>query len=129
VVADFVNRSKDPAFGSTLRRAVEIDLGQSPYFSILAQPMVAETLRMMGRPANDNLTGPVAREVCQRNSGQAVIDGEIASVGSHYLITLEALDCATGSPVSQAKAEAASREDVLKSLDRVTFQVRRQLGE
>ena len=58
VVADFVNRSKDPAFGPTLRRALEIDLGQSPYFSILAQPMIAETLRMMGRPANDNLTGP-----------------------------------------------------------------------
>jgi tetratricopeptide (TPR) repeat protein len=129
VVADFVNRGKDPAFDPTLRRAVEIELGQSPYLSILPQPKVAETLRMMGRPADERLSEPVAREVCQRNSGQAVIAGEIVSVGSHYLVTLDALDCATGSAISQAKAEAVSKEDVLKSLDRVTRQVRRQLGE
>jgi hypothetical protein len=129
VVADFVNRGKDPAFDPTLRRAVEIELGQSPYLSILPQPKVAETLRMMGRPADERLSEPVAREVCQRNSGQAVIAGEIVSVGSHYLVTLDALDCATGSAISRAKAEAASKEDVLKSLDRVTGQVRRQLGE
>ena len=129
VVADFVNRGKDPAFDPTLRRAVEIELGQSPYLSILPQPKVAETLRMMGRPADERLSEPVAREVCQRNGGQAVIAGEIVSVGSHYLVTLDALDCATGSAISQAKAEAVSKEDVLKSLDRVAGQVRRQLGE
>jgi len=129
VVADFVNRGKDPAFDLTLRRAVEIELGQSPYLSILPQSKVVETLRMMRRPPDDNLSGPIAREVCRRNSGQAVIAGEIARVGSHYLVTLDALDCATGSTISRAKAEAASKEDVLKSLDRVTEQVRRQLGE
>jgi DNA-binding winged helix-turn-helix (wHTH) protein/tetratricopeptide (TPR) repeat protein len=129
VVADFVNHGKDPAFDLTLRRAVEIELGQSPFLSILPPPKVAETLRMMGRPADENLSQPVAREVCQRNNGQAVIAGEIASVGSHYLVTLDALDCGTGSAISQAKSEAASKEDVLKSLDRATGQVRRQLGE
>jgi DNA-binding winged helix-turn-helix (wHTH) protein/predicted Zn-dependent protease len=129
VVADFVNRGKYPAFDLTLRRAVEIELGQSPYLSILPQPKVAETLRMMGRPADENLSGPVAREICRRNNGQAVIAGEIAGVGSHYLVTLDALDCTTGAAISRAKAEAASKEDVLKSLDRVTGQVRRQLGE
>ena len=129
VVADFVNHGKDPAFDLTLRRAVEIELGQSPYLSILPQPRVAETLRMMGRQPDENLSEPIAREVCRRTGGQAVITGEIASVGAHYLVTLDALDCATGSAISQAKAEAASKEDVLKSLDRVTEQVRRRLGE
>src|SRR5580700_4259895 len=129
VVADFVNHGKDPAFDLTLRRAVEIELGQSPFLSILPPPKVAETLRMMGRPADENLSQPVAREVCQRNNGQAVIAGEIASVGSHYLVTLDALDCGTGSAISKATSEAASKEDVLKSLDRATGQVPRQLGE
>jgi len=80
VVADFVNHGKDPAFDLTLRRAVEIELGQSPYLSILPQPRVAETLRMMGRQADENLSEPIAREVCRRNGGQAFITGEIASV-------------------------------------------------
>jgi hypothetical protein len=92
VVADFVNHGKDPAFDLTLRRAVEIELGQSPYLSILPQPRVAETLRMMGRQADENLNEPIAREVCGRNGGQAVITGEIANVGAHYLVTLDALD-------------------------------------
>jgi DNA-binding winged helix-turn-helix (wHTH) protein/tetratricopeptide (TPR) repeat protein len=129
VVADFVNHGKDPAFDLTLRKAVEIELGQSPHLSVLPPPKVAETLRMMGRQAAENLSEPVAREVCQRNSGQAVIAGEIVSVGSHYLVTLDALDCATGNAIWRAKAEATSKEDVLSSLDRATEQVRRQLGE
>jgi DNA-binding winged helix-turn-helix (wHTH) protein/tetratricopeptide (TPR) repeat protein len=129
VVADFVNHGKDPAFDLTLRRALEIELGQSPYVSVLPQSKVAETLRMMGREADENLSPPTAREVCARNSGQAVIAGEIVSVGSHYLVTLDALDCATGNAIWRAKAESTSKEDVLSSLDRVTEQVRRQLGE
>jgi tetratricopeptide (TPR) repeat protein len=129
VVAEFVNQGKDPAFDLTLRRAVEIEMGQSPYLSVVAQAKVAETMRMMGKAADEKLSQPVALEVCQRNSGQAVIAGGIVSVGSHYLVTLDALDCATGSTLSQAKSEAASKEDVLKSLDRVTERVRRQLGE
>jgi DNA-binding winged helix-turn-helix (wHTH) protein/predicted Zn-dependent protease len=129
VVADFVNHGKDPAFDLTLRKALEIELGQSPYLSVLPQARVAETLRMMGRPAEENLSEPVAREVCERNGGQAVIAGEIVSVGSHYLVTLDALDCATGNAIWRAKAEAASKEDVLKSLDRATEQVRQQMGE
>jgi tetratricopeptide (TPR) repeat protein len=108
---------------------VEIELGQSPYLNILPQPKVAETLRMMGRQAGENLSEPIALEICRRNSGQVVIAGEIASVGSHYLVTVDALGCATGSAISREKAEASSKEDVLKSLDRVTGQVRRQLGE
>ncbi len=129
VVADFVNHGNDPAFDLTLRRALEIELGQSPYLSILPQAKVAETLRMMGRQAGENLSEPIALEICRRNSGQAVIAGEIASVGAHYLVTVDALDCATGGAISREKAEAVSKEDVLKSLDRVAGRVRRQLGE
>jgi DNA-binding winged helix-turn-helix (wHTH) protein/tetratricopeptide (TPR) repeat protein len=129
VVADFVNHGKDPDFDLTLRKALEIELGQSPYLNVLPQVKVLETLRMMGRQANENLSEPVAREICERNSGQAVITGEIVSVGSHYLVTLDALDCATGNTISQAKAEATSKEDVLHSLDRASEQVRQQLGE
>ncbi|HLY15762.1 MAG TPA: winged helix-turn-helix domain-containing protein [Bryobacteraceae bacterium] len=129
IVADFINHGKDPAFDLTLRRALEIELGQSPYVSVLPQSKAAETLRMMGRPADEILSEPVAREICARNGGQAVIAGEIVSIGSHYLVTLDALACATGSAIWRAKAEATSKEDVLSSMDRVAEQVRRRLGE
>jgi eukaryotic-like serine/threonine-protein kinase len=129
VVADFANHGKDPAFDRTLRKALEIELGQSPYLSVLPQAKVAATLRMMGRSVDGDMSEPVAREVCERTGGQAVIAGEIVSVGSHYLLTLDALDCATGNVLSRAKAEAVSKEDVLTSLDRATEQVRQQLGE
>ncbi len=129
VVSDFVNHGKDPAFDLTLRKALEIGLGQSPYVSVLPQPRVEETLQMMRRQADQNLSQPVAREVCERNGGQAVIAGEIVSVGSHYLIILDALDCASGNAISRAKTEAVSKEDVLKSLGRATEQLRQQLGE
>src|SRR5579864_5870828 len=36
VAADFVNHAKDPVFDLTLRKALEIELGQSPYLTVFA---------------------------------------------------------------------------------------------
>jgi DNA-binding winged helix-turn-helix (wHTH) protein/tetratricopeptide (TPR) repeat protein len=129
VVADFVNRGNDPAFDLTLRNAVEIKLAQSPQLGVLSHSTVLKTLQLMGRQPSESLTEAVAQEVCARNNGQAVIAGEIVSVGSHFLMTLDALNCGTGTAITREKSEAATKEKVLSGLDHMTEQIRRQLGE
>jgi tetratricopeptide (TPR) repeat protein len=58
-----------------------------------------------------------------------MIAGSIASLGNRYVLTLEALNCATGGVLVGARAEAESKERVLKALDETTAKVRRKLGE
>ena len=50
-------------------------------------------------------------------------------VGNRYVLTLEALNCATGGVLAGANAEAESKEQVLRALDDSTGKIRRKLGE
>ena len=75
------------------------------------------------------MTAEIAREICERNSLKALIAGSIAPLGSHYVITLEAINGQTGESLAREQAEAESREQVLRALSRVTTQLREELGE
>ena len=45
----------------------------------------------MGRPKDERLTQPIsARDVCQRTGSKAMLAGSIASLGSQYVIGLNA---------------------------------------
>ncbi len=49
VLADFTNSTGDPVFDDTLKQALAVDLGQSPFLNILSDRKVGETLKLMGR--------------------------------------------------------------------------------
>jgi eukaryotic-like serine/threonine-protein kinase len=129
VLAEFANSTGDPVFDGTLRQAMAIQLEQSPFFSVLSDSRVGETLKLMTRPANQRLTGDVAREVCLRNNAKALLSGSIAPVGEHYLLAVKAVNCQTGDSLASAEAEAESRNQVLKALAEIGNQLRRTLGE
>ena len=129
VIADFTNTTGDAAFDRTLHQALEIDLEQSPFLNLLPRSKVRETLVQMQRKPGDALTLDLAREVCERNNAQAVLDGSISSLGGKYLVMLAADSCVSGKQVAGAKAEANSKDQVLAALDTVAGRVRKQLGE
>jgi DNA-binding winged helix-turn-helix (wHTH) protein/tetratricopeptide (TPR) repeat protein len=129
VVAEFINGTSDQTFDRMLRRALEIDLDQSPYMDVLSEGEAVATLRMMGQKSDDAMTADIAREICVRTNRQVLLTGSIVSVGDVYLVTLEATDCNTRKSLAGAKAEASSKERVLGALDTVADRVRRQLGE
>ena len=129
VLADFVNNTSDPVFEDALRQALLASLDQSPFLSILSDDKVREQLGYIGRPATDRLTEPVAREVCQRAGSMVVLVGSISSLGTHYALGLNAVNCQTGESVSRQEAEVESREKILRSLDRISTKTREMLGE
>ena len=129
VLADFTNTTGEAVFDDTLKQALSVELAQSPFLNVLPEPRMQETLRLMSRPANERVTQSVAREVCQRTQSRAVLAGSIASLGSHYVIGLNAQGCVTGDSLAQEEAEASRKEDVLKALDQATTKLREKLGE
>lgn len=129
MVADFANSTGDATFDHTLKRALEIDLEQTPYIDVMSDREAASTLALMGRDRDTALTPDVAREICERSNRQVLLTGDILSVGGEYLLTVEAADCASGRKLTAAKAEAGTREKVLAALDNVADRMRRGLGE
>jgi serine/threonine protein kinase/tetratricopeptide (TPR) repeat protein len=129
VLTDFDNKTGDTVFDDALKAALAVELGQSPFLNVLSDRKVRETLDMMGRPLNQRITADVGRELCQRTGSKAVLGGEISSLGSHYLIELNAVECNTGDTLAKEQAEATSKEDVLTALCRASSGFRRKLGE
>jgi len=129
VVADFENKTGDPVFDDTLKQALALDLGQSPFLNILPDRKVAATLRLMGRSPEQPLAGEVARELCQRVGSKAMLAGAISSLGNEYIIGLNAINCSTGDTLVAEQARASGKGEVLKSLDNSASAMRTKLGE
>ena len=106
-----------------------MELGQSPFLNVLSDRRINETLRMMGHPANERVTMDTGRELCLRTGSKALLGGAISSLGSHYLIELNAAACTTGETLAREQSEANSKEDVLKALSQASSRLRTKLGE
>jgi eukaryotic-like serine/threonine-protein kinase len=129
VLADFVNTTGDSVFDDTLKQAISVQLAQSPFLSILSDAKVRSVLKLMAKPSGTKMTPELARDLCQRSASKAYIAGSIASLGSEYVIGVDAINCATGDPLAQEQVTAASKENVLKALGEATTELRRKLGE
>jgi tetratricopeptide (TPR) repeat protein len=58
-----------------------------------------------------------------------MITSSIASLGTHYVITLSALNGQNGDVLARDEIESENKEQVLKSLDKVASSLRGKLGE
>jgi DNA-binding winged helix-turn-helix (wHTH) protein/tetratricopeptide (TPR) repeat protein len=129
VVADFENRTGDPVFDDTLKQALAVDLDQSPFLNVVSDRKISEGLKLMSRDPGQRLTGEIARELCQRVSSNALLQGSIANLGSQYLVVLAVTNCATGDTMASEQVRAESKEKILPAVDNAASSLRRKLGE
>lgn len=129
VLADFDNKTGDPVFDETLKQALAVDLGQSPFLNIVSDRKVTATLRLMGRSPDQPVIGEVARELCQRADSKAMLAGSISALGNNYVIGLNAINCATGDTLGKQQVEARGKEEVLKAVGNAATGMRGKLGE
>ena len=129
LLTDFVNTTGDAVFDGTLKQALAVQLEQSPYLNIFPESRIQQALRFMGRSTDERVTKDVAHEICLREGVKAMLTGSISSLGSHYVITLEAVNAQTGDSLDREQVEAESKEQVLKSLDKAASSLREKLGE
>ena len=129
VLADFANDTGDAVFDGTLKTALSVALGQSPFLSLLSDDKVRATLKLMNRPANTPLTPEVTREVCERAQSKAYVAGSIATLGTQYAVGLKAVNCQSGDTLAEDQVTAASKEKVLSAIDNAAFRLRGEMGE
>jgi eukaryotic-like serine/threonine-protein kinase len=129
VLTDFTNTTGDPVFDGTLKQALAVDLEQSPFLNILSDRKIGQTLKLMGRAATEHVTADVAKELCLRTGSKAILAGSVSSLGTQYVVGLEADACSTGDTLAKEQAEAASKEGVLKALGTAATSLRARLGE
>ncbi|MEQ1757301.1 MAG: protein kinase [Vicinamibacterales bacterium] len=129
ILADFANTTGDPVFNSTLNVALAVALEQSPFLKVFPDERARETLVLMERAPTERITRELARQIAQREQVKALIAGSIASLGSHFVVGLEAVNAASGEVVAREQVDVATKEEVLASLGAAAARLRRKLGE
>jgi eukaryotic-like serine/threonine-protein kinase len=129
VIAAFENSTGEPVFDGVLRQGVTMQLGQSPFLSLVSDRRIAHLLTLMEQPADAVLTPALAHEVCERNGSAAIVTGSIAALGSQYVLALQAEECGGGAVLHTDQAQAASREEVFDVVSRMATGFRSAVGE
>src|SRR5438270_5608205 len=110
LLADFTNTTGDPVFDDTLKQALAVQLGQSPFLNIFSEDRVRDALKFMNRPPDERVTRDVAREICERQGIKAMLLGSISGLGSHYVISLDAVNANTGDSIATEQIETDGKE-------------------
>jgi eukaryotic-like serine/threonine-protein kinase len=129
VLADFMNSTGDTVFDGTLRQGLSVELEQSPFLRLVPDQRIQRTLQLMDQKPDAKLTPEIARELCQRTSSAAVLDGSIAQIGTQYLLTLKAVNCVNGESLAATEAQASDKDHVLDALGKSASEIRNKLGE
>ena len=129
VLADFANSTGDPVFDGTLKVALSVALEQSPFLKVYPDNAMRDTLRLMQQAPGAPITRALARDIARREQLKALVVGTIASLGTNYVIGLEAVDAETGDVMAREQVEIPTKEEVLTALGAATSSFREKLGE
>ena len=129
VVGDLRNLTGNATLDASLDQAFRISLEQSRYVNLLSDLKVRDTLGRMKRSPDSKVDRALASEIALRDGARAVILPTVAEVGGRIRVTVEVVDPATQATVYTETQTGRGLESVLASVDTVSGQLRRQLGE
>ena len=129
LVTEFVNTTGEPVFDGAMKQALSVKLSESPFFNLAPDFRVRQTLGLMGRPPEERVVLPVARDICQRLGAKAAVAGSIMGLGSRYVLDLDAVNCLSGASLAHEQVTAQNKDEVLPALGQAIGSLRGKLGE
>ncbi len=129
ILADFDNKTGDPVFDATLKEALSIQLEQSPYLQLVGDQELHADLRYLNQPTEQRITPELARELGQREGIKAYISASVANIGTSYVVSINAINTATGDAIARAQAESPDKNHVLTAVATAATGIRAKLGE
>ena len=129
ILADFTNQTGDVVFDSTLKEALAIQLEQSPLLQLVSDAEMHNNLQYLGQSGAQKITPELAQQLGQRLGVKAYLAGTIANLGSSYVISINAVNCATGEVFAREQETAPDKTAVLQAVAKAATAMRARLGE
>ena len=129
IIADFTNKTGDPVFDSTLKEALAIQLEQSPVIQLVSDAELHDSLQYLGQRRDQRITPDLAQQIGQRLGVKAYLAGTIEPLGSSYVISINAVNCATGDVFGREQVTAPDKSAVLAAVSTAATAMRARLGE
>ncbi|HEV8214881.1 MAG TPA: winged helix-turn-helix domain-containing protein [Gemmatimonadaceae bacterium] len=129
LVADFRAMGADTVIADVVAEMVRIGLHESRAIAVYPPITVQQELVRLGEPVTARATLNTARKIAARAGVKAVLDGEVLSTGSRYLLSARLVGTVSGEELGHYVAEASDRNELLSAVDRLVAEIRRGAGE
>jgi serine/threonine protein kinase/Flp pilus assembly protein TadD len=129
ILADFTNQTGDPVFDATLKEALAIQLEQSPLLQLVSDAELHSNLQYLGQAKDQKITPELAQQLGQRLGVKAYLAGTIASLGSSYVVSINAVNVATSEVFAREQVTAPDKAGVLQAVSKAATAIRARLGE
>ena len=129
LVADFTDLAGDSTLAAAVTEVLRVDLGQSPFVTVLTPRQVRTTLTKMERAPDVAVDDSVAREVALRMGVKAFVTGSVAKVASAYSVTLQLVGAQSGSVLAGYRETSPDSSGLIDAVDRASKRLRHRIGE
>ena len=126
LIADFQNRTNDPAFDRTLEPLLKLALEGAGFISAYDRSGISGTLGV--RPP-EKLDEQAAREIAVKQGLDVVLSGSLDHEGNGYGISVKAVQTVTGNVIASAEGRASNKDQVLAAAMKLVTRVRTALGD
>ena len=129
IITDFKGPAADTTLGVTITEALRADLSQSRSVRVVSRANVRDVLRAARHQADAVVDLALAREVATREGIKAILDGEVLQLGSGYVLAARLLSTQSGDELGAFREKAASSDELLPAVERLSRKLRETVGE
>ena len=129
LVAEFASVTSDSSLGMVMSQAMRTSLAQSKAVELVTPSDVRAALQRMTLSPSTRVTEQVAREMATRNGIPLVVTGQVASVGTGFVITANLIANDSGTVLVTLQRAANGAGEVLSAIDQLSRDLRARIGE
>ena len=129
IISDFENLTKEPVYDKSLYTAFTLTVNQSRHLNVFPRSRMIETLQRMKTAYAGFISEQTGKEIAVREGINLLIAPSISQIGNRFVISSEIIECRNGNLIKSIVLNASDPDDILRTLDRLSRTVRRDLGE
>ena len=126
VIADFENRTNEPAFNHTLEPTLRRALEGAGFITAYDRNGLS---RIIGAQLPEKLDETAANELAVKQGLAVVLTGSIDKRGNGYALEMKATKPVTGTLVADVKGNASGQDQVIATATKLVSSVRKALGD
>jgi tetratricopeptide (TPR) repeat protein len=129
LITDIDNLTGDTVFDRSLKIALEVSLQQSLYVNVYPRTRINEVLVRMKLDKTTPVSRNIGIEIANREGIKLIVACNISELANNYTLTSEIIEVKTGQVLRSRSFQANGKDEILKCLDRLGRNLRRDLGE
>ena len=129
LVTDFRAPGGDSTIGIVVADALRTDLEQSRVVTVMEPAAVRDALERMQRPPGSRIDLSLARAIAAREGIKAVVDRDIAALGTGFIASVRLVSAQTGDVLAAYRESAKDANGLIPAVDQLSRQLRAKIGE